>query len=517
MRPHPARPSEGSPARAAHLATLLAAICVSFAMARPAAAELPGPSAIERLRNATALHPDDPDLAWAFARKLAAGGERDEALRQTRRFLARWPERRPDARVEIARSLLESGAAPEARALLDEELRERPRNATARFYRGLAFRGEGLIVESNRELAVAGELAPALRAETLLARALGHFEIGEEQEAVALLQQILREAPESETAIRARLLLRQREVLALERPWRLDAYLGVEWDDNVTLESAENETPSSGRQDWRGVGGLGATWRAVTTDRTTLLVGYRFDATKHRDLDRFDLLTNTALLSASVRVDDRLSARFDLLGWNTRRDGDDELTGGTFRPNLIASLGPRAGVIRSFGQVEILEYADPPILEELDRDGWSFGGGVEYFLPLPLERSYLATSASFQRTLTQVEPNGDPLAFDGDYDYDSARIRSRATLELPGAIRARLEAGYSYDFYHNDNFFEALETGRFRKREDHIASGRVVLSRQLLPHVELELTWRGSWRMSNVSAFDYDRQVVGALLRVSTD
>jgi hypothetical protein len=479
-----------------------------------------GLSAVERLQSAIAHHPDDPDLIWALARKLARIGRVADAMKQTRDFLARWPRRRPHARIEIARSLLEAGANTEALVLLDEELREKPAYAIAHFYRGIALRAEGLVVESNSEFRIAGRLDPSLRAETMLVRALGLFDLGEDDGAVDLLRQILELAPESESAIRARLLLRQRELMDLQRPWRLDAYAGFEWDSNVSLENAGNEVPASNRQDVLGVWGLGATLRALTTERGSLTVGYRFDQSRHDDLTRFDVLTNTGLVSGNWRVGQRSIMRLDAIAWNTRQDGNDELTGGSIRPNLLVSLGPRAGAIRAFVQFEILDYARESAFEFLERDGYTVGGGLEYFRPLPLANSWISTAASFQQYRTQADSSGGPDGFDGDYDYDSLRIGSRVVLPIPLEIGLRIEAGYSYDDYHNDNLLHALSTvpnPQVRKRRDHIASSRIVLSREIVAHVEFEVYWRGIWRMSNVSLFDYNKHVVGAVFRVSTD
>jgi hypothetical protein len=89
-------------------------------------------------------------------------------------------------------------------------------------------------------------------AESLLAQALGLFELGQDADAVDLLKQILEIDPTSESAMRARLMLRQREVLSMKRAWRLDAYVGYEWDSNVLLESATNESIGTGRSDSRG-------------------------------------------------------------------------------------------------------------------------------------------------------------------------------------------------------------------------------------------------------------------------
>lgn len=485
--------------------------------ATPTSAQISAATAIDRLESALRIHPGDPDLLLTLARKLADVGRGADAIAKTRAFLARWPERRPDARVEIAGALIDSGNSAGALVLLDEELKVNPRSGTARFYRGMAFRADGLVAESNREFAFAARIAPSLRAESLLAQALGLFELGQEENAVTLLRQILEIDPTSESAIRARLMLRQREVLDLQRRWRLDAHAGFEWDDNVLLESATNESAGSDRADFRGVTGMGATIRALTTERVSMSVGYRFDQSTHDDLGSFDLLTNSGFMSGSLELHDNVILRLDGLAWNTRQDGHNELTAGTLRPNLILSMGPDWGAIRAFAQYEGFEYAAKPVIPSWEQDGYSLGGGLEHFLPLPLPKSFLSTSVSYQHNQTQAGTSGLSDGFDGDNDYGSTRVRIKARLGLPASIRARLEAGYTYARYQNINFLNALETLRFKKRRDDIASARVELSRQIVPHAELEVYWRGTWRMSNTKFFDYEQHVVGVLLRVSTD
>lgn len=498
------------------LRVLIPALLLLF-VGTPVEAEMPGASAIERLEDAIELYPEDPDLLYTLARKLAGKGRAAEAARTLRGFMARWPDRRPNARVEVARSMIEAGNSKTALGLLDQELTSNPKSAVARFYRGIAFRSEGRILESNREFAFAARLAPSLRAESLLAQALGLFELGKESEAVDLLRHIIEIDPTSESAIRARLMLRQRKDTRLQRAWRLDAYAGFEWDDNVLLESAANESVGTDQEDFRGVWGLGATLRALTTEKASLTLGYRFDQSVHDDLGRFDLLTNSGFASGSLLLPTNLIFRLDALVWNTQRDGHDELTAGSIRPNLILSLGSDWGLIRVFGQYEVFEYTQGPGIESWERDGFSFGGGLEHFLPLPFEGSYVSTSVSYQQNLTQADTSGASDSFDGDYDYDSARLRVRARLMLPAEIRAGFEAGYTNDRYHNINFLNAFSTSRLRKRKDDIATARIQLSREIVAHAEFELYWRGTWRMSNIPFFDYQQHVIGALIRFSTD
>lgn len=482
-----------------------------------AALEAASRAALEHLEETLARHPDDADLHWAYARRLAAAGRSEQSLVWTRRYLARWPERRADARIEIAARLLEAGAGDDALVLLDEEIAARPRSSMARFYRGLAWRGQGRLEAADRELRLAAELAPGLRAETLLVRALGLFEQGRDPEAVTLLQEILRLDPTSETALRARLLLRQRELLDLDSPWRLDAYVGFEWDDNVTLENSESEVVASGSDDVRGVWGLGATLRAWSGERSRVLLGYRFDQTEHADLGRFDLIGNTGFVSATWRAGERTALRLDALASSLLLDTEAEYTGGVLRPAVVHAFGPGWGALRVFGQVEIAEYHEDAFAY-LERDAWTAGVGLEHFLPLAAEGSWVSLSLSWQRAFTQEEPDGTTEGLDGDFDHDSWRARLASRLELPCALRAQVELGYTHDRYHNNNSTHYFTTlGERRRRRDDLLTARVSLGREIVPHVRLEAYWRGSRRISNVDAFDYDKQIVGAVLRISTE
>jgi len=496
---------------------LLAASLVGLGASTSPASPLQDP-ALARLERAVRAHPDDPDLAWAFARRLARAGRIDETLAVTQRHLERWSQRRPDAVGVMAEALLEGGSPTAARGLLDEALRQRPPTGPLLFTRGLAHRAEGRIALANRDFEAAGRLEPKLLGEALLVRALGHLDLGEEEQAVQLLQDLLRRDPSGEAAIRARLLLRRRERLALEPSWRIEGYGGVEWDENVTLESSENEVPASGSSDLRGIWGLGGSWRAWADDSRTFTLGYRYDQTAHEDLDRFDILANTFFGSLSWRLRDRWALRLDGLGWSVLRDGDSELGGGSLRPSLLYSFGPGRGVLRSFAQVELLEFDEDPAFEQWDRDAVSVGAGLEYLLPLFSDESWTSLSFSYQRTITESDTSGDASGLDGDFDHDSWRLRAAGRLDLPLGIIARIDASYVRDDYANENLSHFLSTlGELRRREDDTLSGGIALSRSLTKHVALEVYWRGTRRYSNVAAFDYDKQVAGALVRFSTD
>lgn len=479
-------------------------------------------AALARIESALAIHPDDPDLAWARARTLARAGRSAEAVEATRRFSTRWPAHRPSARVEVARTLLDQGAPRDADRLLVETLQRDPDSGVAHFYRGLALRADLSLEEADHELQQAARLEPTLLADTLLVRALIQLDLARDEQAISLLQEILRVDPTSDTAVRARLLLREREIAVGRRRLRGEARIGFEWDQNVTLEGAESETRPSDRDDLRGIWGAGISGQPWLSERGSLLLGYRYDQTYHLDLREFDMIQNAVFASLSVlpseALRDRLALRFDAFGYDTLQDCDHALGGASFRPSLLWSIGPRAGVTRLFGAFEVAEFDGTPISDAWERDSLAVGLGIDQTVPLPqpLQGSWVALSFAWLRTITEAGTSGGDDGFDGDFDADGMRVRALGTVALPWSLRAQIEASYARDQYLNDNSANWFTTGDLRARRDDVIAGRVSFSRPILPFTRLEIYWRGTRRASNVSIYDYDKNLVGLLFHVAS-
>jgi len=219
----------------------------------------------------------------------------------------------------------------------------------------------------------------------------------------------------------------------------------------------------------------------------------------------------------SEALKERLALRLDAYGYETLQDLDHELAGASFRPGVLWSIGPRAGVVRVFSALEVAAFDGSPILDVWERDSFSGGLGVEQSVPLPLPGSMVSLSFTWLRTVTEAGTGGLSDGFDGDYDSDSFRVRALGSLVLPFSMRAQVEAAYSRDEYLNDNFTRWIDTGDIEPREDDLSAARISLSRPILPFTRLEVYWRGFWRASNVATYDYDKNLVGLLVHVSSE
>jgi hypothetical protein len=301
----------------------------------------------------------------------------------------------------------------------------------------------------------------------------------------------------------------------------LEAFAGVQFDSNVTLESGV-DLPGAGRDqdDVRFAWGGGATLRPVRGERLGVDVGVRYDESSHVDLSAYD--TRRVLGFASGRQ--RVGARFalGLEGWVGYTTLDDEpyLLEGALLPSLTLALGRRAGLLRLHGSGQRLEYDPEPLFSSLERDGWSYGGGLEQILPLPLrEGAWLSWGGGYTRRDT--EAGRDLLGFDGAYDHDRFGALARVHVPLPWLLRADLRAAFDAERYDHANVIDGLTDGGVgrpdpRKRRDDVFGVGALLARPLWGSSELELSWSFCDRDSNVDLYAYDRHVVGMTVRVFT-
>jgi hypothetical protein len=252
------------------------------------------------------------------------------------------------------------------------------------------------------------------------------------------------------------------------------------------------------------------------------VLGYRFDTTKQADLSVYDYWVNSVFASPWLRFG-RATVRVDGLWFDMRRDGDAYLQLGTLRPNLYWDFGERFGVTRVFFEAEWHDYLDQDLVgfqKALDRDAVVLGAGLEHFRELPgLDGSLGRVGARYSNTDTDADGlAGDPFALDGDYDNDTAELWARVELPLFFDFELDVLGGVAFEEYENNSLIALATEGKFfHKRSDTVGSLALALSRPLHRRVELELSWRGIWRDSNVEAFDYDRQIYGVNLRVASE
>jgi hypothetical protein len=475
---------------------------------------------LERLAQAVASHPEDPDLLFALAQRLAEGGREQEAVERLRTLSASWPDERPEAWLLLGRLLYQLGRAQEAVPPLERAVALDPESGPAHLFLGLALQASGRGGEAEPHFELAADRTPELRGEAWLLAGLARLERGDRPGGDELLARAIEADPESEPARSARLVLEG----GAPRPRRLRlyAYSGFEYDTNTTLDSGDDFTglpsdQSDGSFSW----GTGISVAALRGEDFAVSIGGGYDQNAHLELSDWDSQQFGGTLSAGWQTHERLGLRFDASLSHARLDGDPYLLSGGLRPSLVVSLGPRAGWLRAFGDTSWYGYDEKPFSTALERDGFAFGSGLEHSARVPgLPNAVFSWFGGWGRF--DSEATRDPLlGFEGDFDRDGYGGGARVSAALPWRVSADFGFSFLREEYANENLVDYLTddgvgTGTPRRRRDGIWEARLRLVRPVSRFIDLELSTRYGDRTSNVDLYDYDRWVSGLAVRIHT-
>lgn len=492
----------------AHL-VLLVAVAAPWSVARAMEAT--------RLDEAVTRFPDDQDLAWAQARELVREERNDEALAALERIVARWPGHFA-ARFELGTLLSDGRQNAEAVAHLERAVALAPESGPARLLLGVVLEELGRFDEAERQLELAAVVDASLRAESLLLRGIAQFEHGDERLGVQLLEEAIGADQLGDVADAARVLL-----ATASRPSRprvqVEAYAGLDYDSNVTLDSGSTPAVSSDQADGALVVGAALAADAVQGDDFVLNLGARYHERDYIESVAFDQRTLLGNVSGQWRFGPRFAVRLGGVGSYVMLGEASYLAQAIVRPELLVWLGQRAGVLRISAHVAGDFYFDDPPISSLERDALTFGGALAQLFPVPgLRNAEASWRFGYERIDTRATT--DLLGFAGDYDRNAYAFELAGDVELPLSLTVAFSAGVMGEIYDNPNLTDYLSqvvatgAGVRRERSDVSLEAGLCVSRPVHERIDVEISWHYQQRFSNTEIFDYDRNVVGALVRV---
>lgn len=216
---------------------------------------------------------------------------------------------------ELGRSLLGQGKGKAALALITPYAAANPGNGNALYNAGLAHLISGNPGAALLCLEKAAKADPALVPESLFYQGIVHMKQGRRKQAYDVLSTLVKTAPDSEPADRAKRIIAEMIILTKEmiqdreirqqalvaarpktptakRPWRFSAIMGLEYDDNVLLIPDSTDTLPQGvssKEAWRVVYGLGGSYEFLRRDGHRLLGTVNYGGTENRHLSDFNV------------------------------------------------------------------------------------------------------------------------------------------------------------------------------------------------------------------------------------
>lgn len=390
--------------------------------------------------------------------------------------------------LEQGIALYRQGNYGEAARLLERVTRQEPNNGAAHFFAGLSRQAQGdyrgsipsfqAAVRHDREFA------------QLAAYQIGvaHHKLGERQEAVASLRQAAAMDPATDTAKNARNLLTtiEQQGGAAAQPWHARLGLGIEYDDNLTVEEQEL---ASNQSDFATVMELEGGYRFSLANPYEAEITYSLYQSFYDDYSQFDLQTHTLGLSGSREFD----------GWEA---GLAYAYSYMFlgRDGFLQShrLTPSAGLFLPHGLYATVSYAlenkDFRKTEDNGRDAVNQGVGGDLF-------AFFLANRGFVQLGYRLE-NENATAT--EYDYWGQTVV--AALQVPAWYETRARLSFKYQ----DRAYRHITPSIGAERDDTKATLGVMVSRRFLERYEAKVEYQHIASDSNLESSDYSENIIFA-------
>lgn len=393
------------------------------------------------------------------------------------------------------------GAFEDARARFAEAVAADPADATAHYQLGLAL----LALERRDEAEARFERALALKPDFEAARRALALSRGEEPVGAEVTRP---GAPAEPSEGRKR--------------WEIHAAGGFQYDSNVTIAPGGPVVDQSGQVaefgDSDDVGFVltaGGRYDVLDTGSALIRLEYDLYQTLHVDLTDFDFRAHHVRGTASHSL---IPSRL----WAGLQGGYHHYTLGPHSYLSEPSVMPFLSVLEeNWGLTQLSyrfgydTYLDDPFKRV--RNGPSNAVGIDQTLYELAGTSYIATGFQYG-TEDPVNKHGSvsnpSLAVGNDYELRFYQAYAGFGMPIWWQVAVDLMYLYRYDDYTHPNSF--VDEGRTQhKRHDSTHYLYASVSRPIIPHVSLALAYFATFDDSNLSLYDYTRNVVSAVLEVT--
>ena len=420
----------------------------------------------------------------------------------------------PHAALDLGIAEFDAGQYAAAQAWLERAHHEATERFTAALFLGLTRYRLGEDPEALAALKEA-EADPELRPTAKYYEGLIHSRQGNTAAAQAAFAEVVRERPQSDIGRAAQRASAGGEAApapkpeTAAKPWSVYAQLGFVYDSNVVAGPSDSSVPGlpgiSGEGDGSTAIAAGGGYKLLDNDYGSLRAEYDFYQSIHFKLTEFDLQGHRLRAdyeSLPGRFSYGLSGIYDFYALDYQSFYQEGLA----IPWVAVAEGSNAateGYYRFRGRDFFRQPFNP------GRDAVNNAVGVRQFLALgSAERLF---SAGYQFDKDDTKSNG-PMGRDFQYSGHQFDL----DVSWPLLARTRGDAGYLFrlDDYQFPNSRAGTNGFQFR-RHDNVHQFALAVTHELTPLVALVVDYIGVINNSNISEFEYDRNIVSANVRVT--
>jgi tetratricopeptide (TPR) repeat protein len=413
----------------------------------------------------------------------------------------------PHAALDLGVAYFDSGQYTTARMWLQRAHDQPADRFIAAYFLGLTLYRLGDYAAAQAAFKEA-EPDPELRPEAHYYEGLALLKLGKPRLARAELAEAAREQPQTEIGRLAqeytRGEVRQPPVAvaaARKKPWSVYAGLAFQYDSNVQLAPSDSELKTEqgiGREsDGRTAIEAGGDYVLLDSDLGSVRAEYDFYQSVHFNLTDFDLQGHRVLLDAGARPAPfgyGLASTYDFYALDYQSFFQEVLI-----TPWIAYAESQNAVTQAYYTFRNRDFFREPF--DPARNGNDNAFGLRQYFSLGAVDRVLSIGYQFDSEST--------TASDFDYTANQGDIE----LSLPVLDVAMVDLGYLFrleDYRHPNS---RADFG-FR-RHDNEHQFALAVSHNLTEQVALTLAYIGIFNNSNITAFEYDRQIVSGGVRVT--
>jgi len=371
-------------------------------------------------------------------------------------------------------------------------LKRNPNNSSALFFQGLSLHGLERYQESIVYLEKAGNLDADLYQAALFSIGRAHFELGNNEEAKTKFNETINAGPNTETAQGAKTLLKIMSDKKPDKPWSLSAGIGIEYDDNITVDEQDlTSNLSDVVYNFDFSGG----YKVVNTKKNTWEAGYSFFQSIHDDLSAFDLQSHTFSLNGSHKFK-KLKSGMRSYYSRTTLGNNDFLEIYSISPNIEFSLNPKLYMIVNYS------YKYTNFFNIPSRDGQSHGLGFDNFYFFLGSKGYFLLSYRVEH----VNTRGDEFDFLGNF------VTAKVKYPLQ-VLDLETQLDLSYKFFIKD--YNNITPSIGDERRDFRHTIQCGITQPVYKNLEAKLKYQYIRAESNLPTSDFRENIVSLTLKTS--
>lgn len=449
--------------------------------------------ALAVFKSLAAAHPDDPQTLFYLSLTFLALREPEKAQEVSDRLRRLVPEAQAHATDGIL--LYHRGQYREALATLSEAERANPDLALLYYYEGLSHYALGQFDRVSPRMLRAKTIDPGLAPGALYYSGLAYYREEQLVEAREDLQTVIVTSPESALGRSARAFLA--ELTRLEkfgRPWDLTIGVVPQYDTNVIALPDGRPLPSdiSRQQDAAVAAQLAGAYRPYQTDRWTVTGRYTLLQLLYQTLAKNNVQNHEVGLTANYRSP-RLQGGLQYGYTYTIQEKTPFVTVHTIAPTVTFVVTRRLSAVLQT-QMKLQDYIES---KNDDRDGTNSLAGLTAQVAVFQGRGSLRAGYTYDQDATKSEV----------WQYQGGK----GSLGFAFPLFSGISADLSGEYYQKQ--YQAPAPGQTATRKDNTTTGSAGLNRSIGKAMTAALRYVNIRNASNVTDYDYARQLVTLTLQ----